>query len=104
MSKVRCTAQGCIHNYSECCSRGEIQVAGTRADHSEETCCANFYEDIGNARNALNEQPTEFMDVGCEAQNCIYNIAYKCQADYIDMSGYGAVRCAETCCSSFKPQ
>lgn len=103
MPKLRCTAQSCIHNSSECCCRGEIDVAGTGAEHSEDTCCGNFYEDIGNARNAVSQEPTEFMEVGCEAQNCMHNVACKCQADYIDVSGYGAQHCGETCCSSFKP-
>ncbi|MBE6022144.1 MAG: DUF1540 domain-containing protein [Cellulosilyticum sp.] len=104
MPKLRCSAQACIHNNQECCCRGEIQVSGQGADHSEETCCSNFYEDIGNARNVIQQEQTVYMDVTCEAENCTHNVAYKCQADYIDVSGYSACKCDETCCSSFKPQ
>lgn len=104
MPKLRCSAQGCIHNTSDCCCRGEIEVAGESAGHSEDTCCSNFYQDAGNARNAAGQEPTEFMDVQCQAQNCTHNESFKCQADYIDVSGHSACECDETCCSSFKPQ
>ncbi len=104
MPKLRCSAQSCMHNNSECCCRGEIEVAGESAGHSEDTCCSNFYQDTGSTRDAVGQEPTEFMDVQCQAQNCTHNENCKCEADYIDVSGYGACECDETCCSSFKPQ
>lgn len=104
MPKLRCSAQGCVHNASECCCRGAIEVAGTSAGHSEETCCSNFYENVGNMSNAVGQEPTEYMEVQCEAENCMHNEGYQCQADSIDVSGHGACKCDETCCSSFKPQ
>lgn len=104
MLKLRCSAEKCIHNDHECCCRGEIEVAGQNASHSEETCCSSFYEDMGNVRNAIDQEPTVYMEVQCQAQNCTHNKNGECQADYIDMSGYGARQCDATCCSSFKPQ
>lgn len=104
MPKLRCSAESCIHNNSQCCCRGEIEVAGQGAGTSDETCCANFYDDLGRAKNAVAQEPTVNMDVQCEATNCTYNNACKCNADSIDVSGYGACKCDETCCSSFKPQ
>ena len=104
MPKLRCSAQNCMHNSSECCCRGAIEVAGTSAGHSEETCCSNFYQNIGNMSNAVGQEPTEYMEVQCEAENCTHNEGYQCQADSIDVSGHGACKCDETCCSSFKPQ
>lgn len=104
MPKLRCSAQNCMHNSNECCCRGEIEVAGESAGNSEETCCSNFYEDMGNARDAMDQEPTEFMEVQCRAENCTHNEGCKCHADSIDVSGYGACKCDDTCCSSFKPQ
>ncbi len=102
MPKLRCSAESCIHNNSAYCCRGEIQVAGHSAGTSDDTCCANFYEDAGNARNSVSQSPTEEMEVGCEATHCTYNNACRCDAEAIDVSGYGACKCDETCCSTFK--
>lgn len=104
MPKLRCSAESCLHNNSQYCCRGEIQVAGQSAGTSDDTCCANYYEDLGNTRNAVEQSPTPDMDVQCEAQNCTYNNAYKCYANAIDVSGYGASKCDETCCSTFRPE
>lgn len=101
MAKLRCTAQSCMYNNSQYCYLGEIEVSGTEADCSEDTCCSNFYKDIGNARNLIKKQTIEFMDVGCDARSCIHNVVCKCQADYISMSGYDVSHCDETCCLRF---
>ena len=55
MPQLRCSAQNCAHNSEQCCCRGEIKVAGNEAQHSENTCCSNFYEDQGGARNAVSQ-------------------------------------------------
>lgn len=104
MPKLRCSAQNCIHNAQECCCRGEIKVGGEGAEHSEHTCCSNFYENQGGAQNAaVSQEPTVQMEVACEAQNCTHNKDCKCHADCIDVSGYNACHCDDTCCSSFYP-
>lgn len=104
MPRLSCSAQSCIHNNSNFCCRGEIDVAGNGAETSEGTCCSSFYEDTGNARDAMEQTPTEYMNVQCQAQNCTHNEGCKCHAESIDVSGYGAGCSDETCCSSFEKQ
>ena len=104
MPQLRCSAQNCAHNSEQCCCRGEIKVAGNQAHHSENTCCSNFYEDQGGARNSVSQAPTVQMNVGCEATNCTHNNNCNCAADSIDVSGYNACNCDDTCCSSFYPK
>lgn len=105
MPKLRCSAQSCIHNAQEACCRGEIKVAGESAEHSEHTCCSNFYENLNGAQDAaVSQEPTLQMAVACEAKNCAHNNGGQCYADYIDVSGYNACRCDDTCCSSFYPR
>nr|WP_302596934.1 DUF1540 domain-containing protein [uncultured Cellulosilyticum sp.] len=104
MPKLRCSASSCAHNQEECCCRGKINVAGEAASTSNETCCDNFFEDAGNARDAVSQEPMENIDIDCEAQNCVHNQSCKCHADYVDVNGYGANSAGETACSSFCPQ
>lgn len=104
MPKLRCSAEGCMSNTNQYCSRGEIQVSGQSAGTSQDTCCANFSEGSGNARNAIDQATIQDMDIQCDAQNCMHNNSAKCHAESIDVSGYGACKCDDTCCSSFKPQ
>lgn len=104
MPKLRCSATTCIHNQEECCCRGAINVAGHCACTSSETCCDNFYEDVGNARDAVSQQPEDVIDIACEAQNCTHNKNCKCYADYVDVNGYGANNAQDTACASFYPE
>ena len=49
----------------------------------------------------MSQSPTLQMNVGCEATNCVHNSNCNCNADSIDVSGYNACNCDDTCCSSF---
>ncbi len=103
MPNLRCSAESCLYNNEQYCSRGEINVAGLSASTSDDTCCANYCEGHGGAKNAVGD-PTPQMEVSCEAKKCTYNQNYQCQASSIDVSGYGANKAMDTCCSSFYPE
>lgn len=105
MPKLNCNAESCMHNSQDCCCLGEINVAGNKAQTSSQTCCSNFYEDIGHARDAIEQgSPTTYTEVQCGAQNCVYNRECRCEAAAVDVSGYGAIQSEDTCCSSFVPR
>lgn len=101
MPKLRCSATTCGYNQEECCCRDEIYVAGHDASTANETCCNNFYEAEGNARDVVSQRPDEIIEIACEAQHCMYNQNCKCHADYVDVNGYGVSNAEDTACASF---
>lgn len=104
MPKLKCSATACVHNQDECCCRGTIHVAGHYASTSNETCCNNFYEAEGNARDAVSQRPDDMIEIACEAENCTHNQNCKCYADYVDVNGYGVSNAEDTACASFCPE
>ena len=75
MPKLRCSASSCAHNQEECCCRGKINVAGEAASTSNETCCDNFFEDAGNARDAVSQEPMENIDIDVKHKTvCIIKV------------------------------
>lgn len=102
MPKLNCGVSNCAHNCSDQCCLNQIDVSGSAATNSVETCCSNFIEQTG-ATNSL-ESPNMALEVECKAENCTHNSNCKCCADSIDIAGQGACNCGDTCCSSFCEQ
>lgn len=42
MTKLDCNVVNCSYNADNCCRRTDIQVEGTQAKTSSETCCGSF--------------------------------------------------------------
>lgn len=99
MPKLSCSVHNCSNHAEGCCSLGKIDVSGAHADHSSETCCSNFQEQIG-ATNAMNT-PNETLSVGCNATDCMHNSNQVCGAESISVAGAGATNSVDTQCSSF---
>ena len=46
MPELKCTVQTCMHNQDFLCRLDSIQVGGSQAKASKETCCDSFEESI----------------------------------------------------------
>lgn len=101
MPKLNCCVNNCAHNAESCCSLGQIQVDGSAANSSAETCCNNFAEQTGASNCSCTPNPS--LKVDCKATDCTHNKECECCADSIDVAGSGACNCQDTQCSSFCP-
>lgn len=102
MPRLTCSVNNCIHNNSNYCCMQNIQVDGTNAMRSDNTCCNSFADNTGNMTNAVEDRiPNEVVSVKCEADNCIHNQNCECHAETIDVCGFGANNSQETACASF---
>ncbi len=101
MTQLVCSVKNCKYNENNCCCKENIQVAGSSARKSNETCCGSFVErGITSARNSTLE-PTKATNVECKAEKCRYNENAKCHATNIDIQGKNACCCGETECATF---
>lgn len=102
MADLKCKADTCTYNKSECCCKGDIMVGGKQACCQDETCCESFSEKKGDSFSSSMEQPCRTISIDCEAVKCMYNTNYKCHAEHVDIKGSGANVSRETACSTFK--
>lgn len=103
MAELKCKADTCTYNKSECCCKGDIMVGGKHAENSDATCCESFAQRRGEgASSACHSHPSPTISIDCEATKCTYNANYKCTAPHVDISGSGADSSRETTCSTFK--
>lgn len=101
MTQLKCSVKNCMYNDDQLCSKGDIMIGGQSATASNETRCESFKERTGSATNAVGSA-SKNIQVGCKAENCIYNEDCKCSAQEIGIAGSNACSCAETECASFE--
>ncbi len=101
MTNLDCSVTGCFYNEDKCCMKENILVDGKDATENSETCCSSFKEKgCGCNTNTVKNSKKE-VDVSCEATNCMFNDACKCQAEHIGIAGGNACNRNETECASF---
>ena len=91
MPELRCTVQTCLHNKEFYCDLNAIQVGGSSARRSQETCCDSFGERKASPKS----------DIDCKAVECMYNDDCRCFAGKISVEGSNACRCEQTECATF---
>ena len=101
MPVLDCTVVSCAYNSEKKCSKGDIEVGGSQAKVTSETCCSSFRQRGAGASNSMGA-PKERASVKCEAEKCVYNEACKCCADKVGIIGANACDCHETECATFK--
>ncbi len=103
MTYLKCSATTCIYNKNELCSKGDINVLGSDASTSADTCCGSFRERTSDtASNSCAEGcGKKEIQVACQACNCSYNNACKCTAGTIGIGGQGAKKSCDTTCDTF---
>ncbi len=101
MTNLDCSVKNCRYNENNCCCKENIQIDGSSARCSNETCCGSFVERSEEyARNSVYE-PSKPTNVSCKAENCKYNEDCQCHASDIDVAGSKACCCGETECKTF---
>lgn len=101
MIQLDCSVQNCKYNEDHCCCKDNIQVDGSSARRSNETCCGSFVEKTTDAVSNMSLEPAKPTNVACKADMCKYNDNRKCHADSIDIQGKNACCCGETECATF---
>ncbi|MDE6314429.1 MAG: DUF1540 domain-containing protein [Lachnospiraceae bacterium] len=102
MTKLVCSATSCTYNKDKLCAKGDILVAGSDAEKSNETKCDSF---ISAGRDCYCNSSASGKDriaVKCEAINCVFNENRACSAEHIGIAGQKAHSSSETECSSFQ--
>ncbi len=102
MPVLDCTVVSCAYNSEKKCSKGDIQVGGTSATVTSETCCSSFRQRGTNGASNSTGEPKDRASVKCEAEKCMYNEACQCCADKIGIIGGNACECRETECATFQ--
>ncbi|MEG0579931.1 MAG: DUF1540 domain-containing protein [Niameybacter sp.] len=102
MPILSCNARTCMYNVEECCSKGDIQVAGEEAVRADETCCNSFCERVGTAMVNSTSCGCKTVGVECEATCCRFNEDEKCDAGKVAIAGSSACNCDETRCGTFQ--
>jgi hypothetical protein len=104
MTELQCRVENCTYNKETCCCKGDITVGGRDADRDNDTCCASFAqrrEGMDSFTNSV-AQPSKHISVGCEAEKCVYNKGYRCEADHVDIKGGSATGAHGTACATFQ--
>ena len=109
MPELKCTVQTCVHNKQFLCDLDAIQVGGSSARDSKETCCDSFQERKDGMTNGVSggygdvssSKPSATSNIDCKATECQYNDACKCHAGKISVEGSQACQCEETECATF---
>lgn len=117
MNRLNCSARNCAHNEGGLCGAGYILVEGVGSTTSSDTFCSNFIEGnanndnmVTNNTNYLSQLTDMFYsmenirvnpDVSCHAVNCFYNLAGRCEAREITVTGDRVAQKEETACETF---
>jgi len=87
MTQLQCEVMNCANNKDSLCCKPTIQVNGPCACGAEQTCCSSFLDATNSAQNSTGySMPNTSLEVGCDANNCVYNNGEKCSADQISVS------------------
>lgn len=101
MPELKCTVQTCVHNKQFLCDLDKIQVGGSSARNSEETCCDSFQERNGDSYSNVTGTASPESAIDCRATECRYNEACRCHAGKISVEGSRACECEQTACATF---
>lgn len=101
MIQLSCSVKNCVYNDSNMCCKENIQVAGSTARKSNETCCESFVERGEGRYTNQTMSPERDTNVLCHACHCKYNDNDKCHAKSIQIAGTAACCPGETECSTF---
>lgn len=101
MPELKCSAQTCVYNKQELCSKGDIQVTGDSASTPDQTCCGSFQQRKGDSMKASCGCGCRSIHVDCQADKCVYNENLKCGAAKIGIAGSDASSSQETMCGTF---
>ncbi|MCI8891652.1 MAG: DUF1540 domain-containing protein [Eubacterium sp.] len=101
MPRLECSVTNCRYNKEHGCIRENISVGGAGASSTSETCCDSFEERRGDSFMNSVKEPSERVNIRCEAKKCVHNDDCSCQADGIDVGGSNACRCEQTACGTF---
>ena len=79
MPELKCTVQTCMHNQDFLCRLDSIQVGGSQAKASKETCCDSFEErktqgmenSYTNAYGNHATAPSDRCGIDCKATDCM---------------------------------
>lgn len=111
MPELRCTVQTCTHNQKFLCDLDAIQVGGSSAKNSQETCCDSFEERKTDSYSnsytnrygdVSSSTASDTSNIDCKAVECMYNNECKCHAGKISVEGSNACQCEETECATFQ--
>lgn len=101
MTKLKCSVETCKYNDGHLCAKGDIMIGGKSAVAPNETRCESFKERTDSASNTVGSADTN-IEVGCQAEKCVFNEGCKCSAGEIGIAGNNACVSAETECASFE--
>ena len=103
---LECNAEECANNKNQCCCKGEINVKGACASHTDGTCCGDFQKrGSSTASNSCGcSTPNRSVEINCDAEGCMYNNEHRCFADRIGISGAGVSTAEKTQCATFRPR
>ena len=87
MTKLDCNVVNCSYNADNCCRRTDIQVEGTQAKTSSETCCGSFAPKGCGCQSCHTTDVKKDTTVSCEACECKFNEDHACHAGHIGISG-----------------
>ena len=110
MPELKCTVQTCMHNQDFLCRLDSIQVGGSQAKASKETCCDSFEErktqgmenSYTNAYGNHATAPSDRGGIDCKATDCMYNEQCKCEAGKVSVEGSCACHKDGTECATFQ--
>ena len=80
MTKLDCNVVNCSYNADNCCRRTDIQVEGTQAKTSSETCCGSFAPKGCGCQSCHTTDVKKDTTVSCEACGCKFNEDHACHA------------------------
>ena len=80
MTKLDCNVVNCSYNADNCCRRTDIQVEGTQAKTSSETCCGSFAPKGSGCQSCHTTDVKKDTTVSCEACECKFNEDHACHA------------------------
>lgn len=103
MTKLDCNVVNCSYNADNCCRRTDIQVEGTQAKTSSETCCGSFAPKGCGCQSCHTTDVKKDTTVSCEACECKFNEDHACHAGHIGISGGHADSSRETECGRLPP-
>ncbi|HHZ12104.1 MAG TPA: DUF1540 domain-containing protein [Acholeplasmataceae bacterium] len=106
MPRLKCGVDTCAYWHGEYCIREGIHVKGESAFAVAETRCSSYRQRGRTAGNTFHLEigklgDPQYLEVSCEAVNCLFNKREVCRAEEIKIDGSRARKSAETFCSSF---
>lgn len=108
MPRLKCGVDSCTYWHKKYCVRDGILVKGETALSENETKCSSYRKGDRKATDRSYKfeigriGDPKFLDVSCEAMNCVFNKRRICHAEDIKIDGSRARRSSETFCSSFE--